>query len=58
MDQKYKHTVLIRKNTAPSVTKMNMLLDKLVQSGEYKKILQKYGMERYSFSDKIPLYPL
>ena len=46
MDQEYKHTILIKKNSPLSVTKMNNLLDKLVQTGEYKKTLQKYGIAR------------
>jgi len=46
MDQEYEHTILVRKNTNPNVVKMNMLLDKLVQSGEYEKILQRYGIAR------------
>ena len=44
MDQEYQHTILLRKNTKPGVTEMNMLLDKLVASGEYNKIMQKYGI--------------
>ena len=44
MDQKYQHTILLRENTNLSVTTMNMLLDKLVASGEYNKIMQKYGI--------------
>lgn len=46
MDQKYNHTILIKKNSNLSVTKMNTLLDKLVQAGEYKKLLQKYNIEK------------
>ncbi len=46
INQEYKHTILSRKNTKASATKMNILLDKLVLSGEYNKILLKYGIER------------
>lgn len=46
MDQEYNHTMLVRKNLNPSVAKMNILLDKLVQTGEYQKILRKYGIAR------------
>ena len=46
MDQEYKHTILIRENSIPSITKMNILLDKLVQTGSYNKILRKYGIFR------------
>lgn len=44
MDQEYQHSILLRKNINLSVTKMNMLLDKLVESGAYNKIMQKYGI--------------
>lgn len=46
MDQAYNHTILIKKNSNLSVSKMNMLLDKLVQTGEYDKLLQKYSIKK------------
>jgi ABC-type amino acid transport substrate-binding protein len=46
MDQEYNHRVLLRENSNLSVTKMNTLLDKLVQSEEYDQILRKYGIDR------------
>ena len=44
MDQTYKHTVLVRNNISPSVNKINELLNKLIESGEFKRILSKYGI--------------
>jgi len=46
MDQAYNHTILIKKNSNLSASKMNMLLDKLVQTGEYDKLLQKYSIKK------------
>lgn len=45
LDQEYNHTVLLRKDINLSVEKMNQLIDKLTQSGEYFKILDKYGIK-------------
>jgi len=45
MDQKYKHTILIKKSSNLNIAKMKRLLDKLIQTGEYSKLLQKYGIE-------------
>jgi len=46
MDQEYEHTILVRNDTNPSVEKMDRFLEQLVQSGEYDKILQRYGIAR------------
>lgn len=46
VDQEYKHTILLRKNIKLTTLKMNQLIDKLIQSGEYTKILHKYGIKR------------
>ncbi len=46
MDQEYNHTILIKKNSNLSVTKMNMLLDKLIQTGAYNRLLRKYAIEQ------------
>jgi len=45
LDQEYNHTVLLRKDINLSVEKMNQLIDKLTQSVEYSKILDKYGIK-------------
>jgi len=45
MDQEYNHTILIKKNSNLSAIKMNSLLDKLVHTGEYNRLLQKYSIE-------------
>jgi ABC-type amino acid transport substrate-binding protein len=46
MDQAYNHTVLLKKNSNLSATRMNALLDKLVKTGEYNNLLRKYGLEK------------
>lgn len=46
MDQKYNHTILIKKNSLLDVTKMNGLLDTLNKSGEYSKLLKRYRIKR------------
>lgn len=43
-DQEYNHTILVRKNSTPSVLTMNFLLDELVKKGEMKKIIEKNGI--------------
>jgi len=51
MDQEYNHTVLIKKDFHLKTTKMNALLEKLVLTGEYNHILQKYGIkQKFSFT--------
>ncbi len=44
MDQVYKHTVLVKKGTKPSVDEVNQLLKKLESTGQLKKIWNKYGI--------------
>jgi len=46
MDQEYKHTILIKKGFTLNTIKINKLLEKLIQTGEYYKILQKYGIHQ------------
>ncbi len=45
MDQRYQHSILIRKDSHLSVAKMNSLLNALEESGEYQLILDKYGIK-------------
>jgi len=45
MDQVYKHTVLVRKDSDFNTKKMNQLIDKLIDSGELERVLQKYGVK-------------
>lgn len=44
VDQHYHHTVVLRKNTRPTVQEMNTLLAKLKQSKQFKKLQEKYGL--------------
>lgn len=46
LDQEYHHTILVRKGTIPGVVEMNALIDKLIETGEFTKILNKYGIEQ------------
>ena len=46
VDQHYLHTVIVRKNTSPSVTEINALLKQFRKSKVYEEILQKYGVSR------------
>ncbi|MBS1971950.1 MAG: ABC transporter substrate-binding protein [Bdellovibrionales bacterium] len=38
-DQQYSHTVIVRKNTHPTVQEINLLLNKFQQSKEFKEII-------------------
>lgn len=44
IDQEYQHAILLRKNSILDVLQMNMLLDKLEQTGQLKTILDKYAI--------------
>lgn len=46
VDQHYLHTVILRKNTSPTVQEMNALLKQFRKSKVYDSILQKYGVSR------------
>ncbi len=44
-DQIYRHTILVRQNTAPGISEINELIDKLKKKGELDKVWQKYGIK-------------
>ncbi len=44
-DQKYRHTVLVRKRVNPSVDEINLLLENMKNRGILKKIWKKYGFQ-------------
>lgn len=44
IDQNYLHTIIVRKNTRPTVAEMNKLLTKFRQSSEFKSIQFRYGV--------------
>ncbi|WP_413291008.1 substrate-binding periplasmic protein [Bdellovibrio sp. HCB337] len=45
VDQNYNHTIVIRKNTRPSVQEMNTLMSKFKQSKQFKLLQEKYGVQ-------------
>ena len=44
-DQTYAHTVLVRKNTKPTVAELESLLDRMQASGALKGLWSRYGLE-------------
>ncbi len=46
-DQRYRHTVLVRKGTTPGVHQVNQLLDDMKKNGILKKIWEKYGIQNF-----------
>lgn len=44
IDQKYAHTIIVRKNIRPTIAEINQLLLKFRQSKEFKSIEQRYGV--------------
>lgn len=44
--QQYNHTILIRKGLIPDTAEMDILIDELICSGKFQKILNKYGITR------------
>ena len=44
VDQKYAHTIIVRKNIRPTIAEINQLLQKFRQSKEFKSIEQRYGV--------------
>lgn len=44
VDQYYLHTIIVRKNTHPTVAEINKLLTKFRQSKEFKSIENRYGV--------------
>jgi len=44
-DQIYRHTILVRKNSVPSVRYINKLLEQMKQKGTLKPLWEKYGLE-------------
>lgn len=45
VDQKYTHTIIVRKGTRPNVQEMNVLLEKFKQSKQFKDLQDKYGIQ-------------
>ena len=44
VDQKYAHTIIIRKNIRPTIAEINQFLQKFRQSKEFRSIEQRYGV--------------
>jgi polar amino acid transport system substrate-binding protein len=44
-DQIYQHTILVRKNSSPSISYINLLLEQIRQKGTLKPLWEKYGLE-------------
>ncbi|RHW75343.1 ABC transporter substrate-binding protein [Colwellia sp. RSH04] len=45
LDQEYKHTILLRKEVSLDIDEMNSFIDKLVETGKLKTVLNKYGIK-------------
>lgn len=43
-DQQYNHTILVRPYSYPTVSEINMLLDKIKESGDMDRLWDKYGI--------------
>jgi polar amino acid transport system substrate-binding protein len=45
LDQLYQHTILLRKNSTPSISYINQLLEQMRHKGTLKPLWKKYGLE-------------
>jgi ABC-type amino acid transport substrate-binding protein len=51
LDQEYQHTILIRKNTKPTVDEINALLTGMEQAGILERLWKQYGLASPSKND-------